>query len=263
MKITQIKVSETFKNLFPINDKVISAIEDHMKEHGYDYSQPIVLWSPSNIVVDGHCRLIAAQNVGLTDIPTFTIDFADEDEALAYAIHNQRDRRNLTDADIARLVELMDKRKQIERDGKGKFTVTSIDAADKSAKGTAEIIGTSQAKVERTRTVLDHADKETKQAVLDGEKSIHKAYTETQKKRRPKGYNIIPESNVLTTGPFEESFLIFKKQILEAKREKFKSVSKKVILGKIQVIKNILEEKWNISPKKKLQKCSVYPNRKS
>jgi hypothetical protein len=34
--------------------------------------------------------------------------FASEAEALAYAIHNQRDRRNLSDAELLRLIELVD-----------------------------------------------------------------------------------------------------------------------------------------------------------
>jgi hypothetical protein len=38
----------------------------------------------------------------------------DTKKALEYAIHNQRDRRNLTDADIFRLVGLLDKREKRE-----------------------------------------------------------------------------------------------------------------------------------------------------
>ena len=42
----------------------------------------------------------------------------------------------------------------------------------------------SKAKIEKTRTILDHADDEIKKDVIKGKKSIHKAYTETQQKRR-------------------------------------------------------------------------------
>jgi hypothetical protein len=38
----------------------------------------------------------------IAPLGAFDKSFEDEDEALSYAIHNQRDRRNLTDADLAR-----------------------------------------------------------------------------------------------------------------------------------------------------------------
>jgi ParB family chromosome partitioning protein len=58
------------------------------------------LWKGKNIVIDGHTRLIAAKNIGMNDIPVALTDFKDEEEALEYAIHNQRDRRNMSDADL-------------------------------------------------------------------------------------------------------------------------------------------------------------------
>jgi len=54
----------------------------------------------------------------------------------------------------------------------------------RSAKETAEVVGIGTTKVKEARTLLDHADEETKAAVESGEKSIHKAYKKTQEKRR-------------------------------------------------------------------------------
>ena len=53
-----------------------------------------------------------------------------------------------------------------------------------SARNTADLLGISTTKVERTRAVLDHADPQTIEEVKQGRKSINKACTETQKKRR-------------------------------------------------------------------------------
>jgi protein gp37 len=105
------------------------------------------------------------------------MSFEDEDEALNYAIHNQRDRRNLTDADILRLVEAVDKRKKT-----GPKDSASNDAKlGKSAAETAEVIGTSQAKVEKARTVINHAPDEVKEEVKSGKSSINRAYKEAKK----------------------------------------------------------------------------------
>jgi hypothetical protein len=69
-----------------------------------------------------------------------------------------KNRRNLTDAEIIRCIEVLDRRKKQgegqERD-KGQFQPkASNEAIGKSAKETAKVVGVSRAKVERARTVL-------------------------------------------------------------------------------------------------------------
>ena len=56
--------------------------------------------------------------------------------------------------------------------------------AEKTAAATAELLGVSPRTVERVRTVLDHAPKPLKEAVLSGEKTVNAAYTETQERRK-------------------------------------------------------------------------------
>ena len=85
----------------------------------------------------------------------------------------------MTDADMLRCIRAVDRRKQQgadqQREG-GKFQpIASSEAIEKSASETARIVGTSRAKVERTRTVLDHGSDEVKQAVESGGMSINKA----------------------------------------------------------------------------------------
>lgn len=82
------------------------------------------------------------------------------------AIHNQRDRRNLTDADIIRYVEILDKRakhgaetggrgNQHTKSGKTPGGALPAKPAERSSSKTASTIGVSPRKVERTRTVAD------------------------------------------------------------------------------------------------------------
>jgi len=135
---------------------VLEAVKGAMAEWGYDQSQPIIVWDEGQAIIDGHTRLRAAQEVGVEDIPVHYKSFATEEEALAYAIHLQRNRRNLTDTEILRCIEALDrKRKQSEgqeREG-GKFQPkASNEAIGKSAYETARVAGISRAKVERART---------------------------------------------------------------------------------------------------------------
>ena len=44
----------------------------------------------------------------IAEVPVIRQEFKDEKEALEYAIHNQRDRRNLSDAELLRCIEAID-----------------------------------------------------------------------------------------------------------------------------------------------------------
>jgi ParB family chromosome partitioning protein len=91
----------------------------------------------------------------------------------AFAIRSQRNRRNLTEADILRCIETLDKRKtkaEAARENGAMSGTTQAPAGAsvppvKSARKTAELLGISPRQVERARTILDHGSEEVKQAV--------------------------------------------------------------------------------------------------
>jgi protein gp37 len=114
--MTSYKISETFSTLFPPRPHVLEAIQEHMEQYGYDPAYPIILgdgdWTDNVVLIDGHTRAAAAKNLGI-NAPFVIRDFTTEDDALEYAIHCQRDRRNLTDGEIARCYSVvLDSRKQ-------------------------------------------------------------------------------------------------------------------------------------------------------
>ena len=177
-----------FRNLFPRDEAMIEKIADHMKANGYDDSQPIICWERAgengllaHVVVDGHTRLAAARRANLDNVKIMFKDFADDDEALQYAIHNQRDRRNITDADLFKCIEAVDQLKKKGGDKKSEKSKASSGAIEqgKSSKATAKIVGTSPRKVEKVRRILKKANRETVEAVKSGKKSINAACQET------------------------------------------------------------------------------------
>ena len=95
VKVDEIQTAEPFKSLFPVAQATINAIEQDMRERGYDPAQPVSTWN--GVLVDGHTRVQAAKRIGFIEIPAVAQDFADEAEAVLYAIHCQRDRRNVVD----------------------------------------------------------------------------------------------------------------------------------------------------------------------
>ena len=189
-----IKTHETFSSLFPINQELLAKIEADMRQQNYDYSQPVILatWNGQNepVCIDGHTRLQAAINVGIEGIPVFFHEYDDEHEALEKAIRLQRNRRNMSDAEIVTCVEALDKRRQRggdRRSAEAKSIPQSYgiqDSRSASAKETGELLGVSSRKVEQVRTIIDHSDPETLQAVKNNEVSVNKAYQETQRKRK-------------------------------------------------------------------------------
>ncbi len=109
-----------FSDLFPPKPLVLDAVVEAMTTYGYDQSQPIIFWDEGQVVTDGHTRLRAAQEAGIEDVPVHYKSFDTEEEALSYAIHLQRNRRNLTDAEVMRCIEALDRRKQRGGDHKSK-----------------------------------------------------------------------------------------------------------------------------------------------
>ena len=177
----QLRTAPPFSDLFPVKMATLGAITESMEQGGFDQAEPIVVWD--DLVIDGHTRLGAALAAGIPRVPVVYHDFEDEDEAIQYAIKRQRDRRNLTDNDLLRCLDVLDKRKDrsnnFNADPKAPHGALD-EPGGKSADTTAELLGTSTRKVERARAVLDHASDDVKAQVLAGEKSINSAYNETK-----------------------------------------------------------------------------------
>ena len=177
-----VKTASPFKDLFPLRPNDLEKVEESMKADGYDTAHPIILWAGHDlIVVDGHTRLAAAQKLMFPRIPAIRKDFKDEAEALEYAIKSQVNRRNLDDAELLRCLTELDKRKKT---GPAKSLASRDAKPGKSSEQTAKLLGVSQAKVERLRTVNDHATDEVKEAVKSGKMSANKAYKATMEARR-------------------------------------------------------------------------------
>ena len=176
-----VKTSSPFKDLFPVRPNDLEKVEESMKSSGYDSAHPIILWAGHDLtVVDGHTRLAAAQKLMFPRIPAIRKNFKDEAEALEYAIRSQVNRRNLSDAELLNCLTELDKRK---KSGPAKSLASRDAKPGKSSEQTAKLLGVSQAKVERLRTVNDHASDEIKEAVKSGAMSANKAYEATMEAR--------------------------------------------------------------------------------
>ena len=69
------------------NDKAVDVVAKSIKEFGFQ--QPIVV-DKNNVVVVGHTRLLAAQKLGLTEVPITWADELSEDQVKAYRIMDNK-----------------------------------------------------------------------------------------------------------------------------------------------------------------------------
>jgi ParB family chromosome partitioning protein len=186
MYLSELKVQEPFSSLFPIDNKVFWELVFSMRSDGYDLSQPITVWKGRNIVIDGHTRLAAAEHIGRRFVAVYERDFENENAALEYALHNQRDRRNLSDADILHLVEKLDNLYERGGDRRSIFATTKVDSSDgdnkmstkykSSRHSTAEMIGTTAEKVSQCRHVWKNCTPAEIREILNGKISLYKVY---------------------------------------------------------------------------------------
>lgn len=66
----------------------IEAIEWSIQQFGFN--DPIGIWSEENIIVEGHGRLQAAKNLGMTEVPCIRLDHMTDEQRRAYALaHNK------------------------------------------------------------------------------------------------------------------------------------------------------------------------------
>lgn len=105
-KISELTVRAPFKDLFPTDPEVVDAITEGMKEEGYDTERPVFTWRDGHdlVVIDGHTRLEAARRAKIKEVPVVVRRVKDEDAALALAITEQRDRRNMTKVEIVEAI---------------------------------------------------------------------------------------------------------------------------------------------------------------
>jgi hypothetical protein len=179
IEVERIITKAPFNALFNIDEKVLDAVTSNMLKNGYDSAFPVILWG--EILIDGHTRLIASKASGIKEIPTLQKEFATQQEALEYAIHNQRDRRNIADSELLRCISIIDTpmskseatSKGGKKEKKEKVKPTHI--------VTAEALNISPTKVTDARKVL--ADETQREDVLSGKKTINQAVTEIREKK--------------------------------------------------------------------------------
>lgn len=177
--VNEIVTRPPFSNLFEVKRETLKVITDNMMTNGFDPAYPIVLWKDT--CIDGHTRLRAAIAAGIDTVPIETKLFATEQDALEYSIHNQRDRRNISDADLLKCISIIDT-PMSKTDASAKGGKAEGERVEPTHKITAKVLNIGESKVTDARAVLK--DEEAVKEVETGEKTISKAAKDLRKKKQ-------------------------------------------------------------------------------
>lgn len=86
LKIEDLKPYE--KNARRHETADIQAIAKSIEAFGFN--DPVGVWGPNNIIVEGHGRVMAAKQLGMTEIPCIRLDDLTDEQRRAYALaHNK------------------------------------------------------------------------------------------------------------------------------------------------------------------------------
>ena len=234
MPITDLKVEAPFSTLFPVGEDTLEGIRMDMESNGYDDAFPIIVWEEKGVVVDGHTRFTAALAAGLETVPVLIRHFEDEDDAILYAFHLQRNRRNLADEDILRCLQLLD---SIDgnRDGDPRTRREQI-------KERASELGTSESKIDKARKVMEHADDVIRESVETGEKSINQAFNEMQDMRRESGELKGRTTSSLACGArYSKALGKLIEEMTRIRDEGWEQISMEKALLDVETLKNLVE----------------------
>jgi ParB family chromosome partitioning protein len=191
IQIDKIVLDPEISGLFKLSEDVVEAIIQSIKKEEFHKEEPITLWSGLSVLVDGHQRLAAAKEAGLTEIPYVEKHFACREEAVLYSLGRQVIRRNLTADEVLYAAKMIPDKKN--ENGKGC-----------AAEEWAERLKISLSTIYRAKSVLENASEEDIQAIKDGKTSIKKIYN---KNKQPKNEETNFVSNDSQGLPSNVSFL--------------------------------------------------------
>lgn len=77
----------------------VQGIVNSIQQFGFD--DPIGIWGPDNLIVEGHGRLLAAKQLGMETVPCIRLDHLNDEQRRAYALaHNKTAENSEWDFDI-------------------------------------------------------------------------------------------------------------------------------------------------------------------
>ena len=170
MKVSDLKIDPEYKALYAQEEDKVHNIAKNMKAHGYDKSQPIIIQADGT-VVDGHSRLMAAIEAGLTEVAVIIKEFKSRTDVLLYMEHIQLDRRNLNEAEkLVHFEKFQSLKAQAKAEGN--------DVSEFSDESIAKQLNVSPRQVQKVKEIEKKATPEQLESIRKGETTLNQVHKE-------------------------------------------------------------------------------------
>lgn len=119
LQFEYLKVSELTpyeKNARKHQEFDVTVIKRSIEQFGFN--DPIGIWGKNNIIVEGHGRLLAARELGMTEVPVIRLDHLTDEQRKAYALAHNRS-AELSSWDMDTLMEELDDLKEFDMESLG------------------------------------------------------------------------------------------------------------------------------------------------
>lgn len=91
MQIVKLKIKDLtpyYKNAKKHTEEQINHVIESIKR--FQFCDPIGVWGEKNIIVEGHCRVLALKKMGVKEVDCIRLDHLTDEERKAYTlVHNQ------------------------------------------------------------------------------------------------------------------------------------------------------------------------------
>ena len=114
LPVDSLKVYE--KNARKHSDFDINIIKKSIEEFGFN--DPIGIWGKENIIVEGHGRLQAAIELGMTEVPVIRLDHLTDEQRKMYALEHNRS-AEMSTWDMENLMSELEELSNFDLDGLG------------------------------------------------------------------------------------------------------------------------------------------------
>lgn len=94
----------------------VTIIKKSIEEFGFN--DPIGIWGEKNIIVEGHGRLLAAKELGMSEVPVIRLDHLNDQQRKMYALEHNRS-AEMSTWDLDTLIEELDDLKDFDLSGLG------------------------------------------------------------------------------------------------------------------------------------------------
>lgn len=224
--------------------------------HADGIRDSLVLWKQGteNILIDGHNRLRIAELLHLNEIPVCWKDFSDKAEAAGWIVSHQSARRNMTDWQKYKAVEVY---QRVLRDKASKAQATSSGGGDPHLlektpkadnerinvrKQTAEAANLSEWRVRQGDYIQKNATEEQKAALDSGKKSMPEVYKEVLKANAPRKANRIAEAEKMVEATKQEDGKVTDLQVRQAHKQAEQRLLEAKASSAYDIIYNIIRE---------------------